>query len=226
MSEFIRQRLLDNNVATAQLLGLCPLLAVSNSVVNALGLGAATLLVLMLTNASVSLIRPLLIKEVRIPLFVLLIAAVVTAVEMLMNAYFHQLYLVLGIFIPLIVTNCMIMARAEAFAAKNALGLSLKDAFFTGLGFALVLLIIGAMRELIGQGTLLANAELLFGEAGRALTWRALENYSGFLIAVLPPGAFFALGLLIALKNGRDIKRHEQAVQAPALDGVADGVHQ
>ena len=146
MSEFIRTRLIDNNAALVQLLGLCPLLAVSNSAINALGLGIATIFTLTTTNTLVSLIRPIIDKEIRISLFVLLIASVVTALEMFMNAYFHELYLVLGIFIPLIVTNCIIMARAESFASKNTTWLSIKDGFFTGLGFSLVLFIIGAIR--------------------------------------------------------------------------------
>ena len=146
MSGFIKERLIDNNAALVQLLGLCPLLAVSNSAINALGLGIATIFTLTVTNSLVSIIKPITKKEIRISLFVLIIASVVTALEMFMNAYFHELYLILGIFIPLIVTNCIIIARAESFASKNGLWLSVKDGFFTGLGFALVLFIIGAIR--------------------------------------------------------------------------------
>ncbi|TDR20825.1 electron transport complex subunit E [Marinicella litoralis] len=209
MSEFIRTRLLDNNAALVQMLGLCPLLAVSNTAINALGMGIATISVVVVTNFLVSLIRPITKKEIRIPLFVLLIASVVTALEMMMNAYFHELYLVLGIFIPLIVTNCLIMARAEAYASKNAWWLSIKDGFFVGLGFALVMFAIGLMRELIGQGTLFTQAHLLFGEWGHHIELTLLKNYSGFLIAVLPPGAFFALAILVAIKNKRDIKKSQ-----------------
>jgi len=201
MSGFIRKRLIDNNAALVQLLGLCPLLAVSNSAVNALGLGIATIFTLTITNALVSIIRPLTSKEIRISLFVLLIASVVTALEMFMNAYFHELYLILGIFIPLIVTNCIIMARAESFASKNDLWLSIKDGFFTGLGFALVLFVIGVIREIIGQGSIFAQAHLLFGDFGYYLHWQIFEDYQGFLIAILPPGAFFVLAVLIAIKN-------------------------
>ena len=201
MSGFIRKRLIDDNAALVQLLGLCPLLAVSNSVVNALGLAIATVFTLTITNALVSAIKPIISKEIRISLFVLIIASVVTALEMFMNAYFHELYLILGIFIPLIVTNCIIMARAESFASKNSIWLSIKDGFFTGLGFALVLVIIGAIREIIGNGSLFNQAHLLFGEFGHVLQWQIFQNYQGFLIAILPPGAFFVLAILIALKN-------------------------
>lgn len=201
MSGFIRTRLIDNNAALVQLLGLCPLLAVSNSAVNALGLGIATVLTLTITNALVSIIRPLISKEIRISLFVLLIASVVTALEMFMNAYFHELYLILGIFIPLIVTNCIIMARAESFASKNGLWLSIKDGFFTGLGFALVLFVIGVIREIIGLGSMFSQAHLLFGEFGQYLSWQIFKDYQGFLVAILPPGAFFVLAILVAIKN-------------------------
>ncbi len=201
---FIRERLWDNNPAMVQMLGLCPLLAVSNTAINALGMGLATILVLLVTNGLVSLIRPITYKEIRIPLFVLLIASVVTALEMMMNAYFHELYLSLGIFIPLIVTNCVIMARAEAFASKNNLFMALKDGLFVGLGFALVLFIIGIMREVLGQGTLFSGAHLLLGDWGSYIEIILIKNYSGFLIAVLPPGAFFVLGFLVAWKNHKD----------------------
>ncbi|KAA3640020.1 MAG: electron transport complex subunit E, partial [Proteobacteria bacterium] len=170
MREFIKTRLWDNNAALVQMLGLCPLLAVSNTVVNAIGMGIATVTVVVITNFLVSLIRPITRQEIRIPLFVLLIASVVTVIEMLMNAYFHQLYLILGIFIPLIVTNCLIMGRAEAYASKNPLWSAVKDGFFVGLGFALVMVLIGAMRELLGQGTLFSQAHLLFGDWGQHMT--------------------------------------------------------
>ena len=208
MSGFIKTRLLDNNAALVQMLGLCPLLAVSNTAINALGMGLATIAVVVVTNFLVSLIRPITKKEIRIPLFVLLIASVVTTLEMIMNAYFHELYLILGIFIPLIVTNCLIMARAEAFASKNSYWLAIKDGFFVGLGFALVLVAIGMMRELIGQGTLFTQAHLLFGSWGEYIELTLIPNYDGFLVAILPPGAFFALAILVALKNKRDLKNN------------------
>ncbi|MFV0542072.1 MAG: electron transport complex subunit E [Marinicella pacifica] len=213
MRDFIKTRLWDNNAALVQMLGLCPLLAVSNTVINALGMGMATVTVVVVTNFLVSLIRPITRQEIRIPLFVLLIASVVTVIEMVMNAFFHQLYLILGIFIPLIVTNCLIMGRAEAYASKNPLWSSVKDGFFVGLGFALVMIMIGAMRELLGQGTLFSQAHLLFGDWGRHLTLTLIPDYNGFLVAVLPPGAFFALALLVALKNKRDANQKEKARQ-------------
>jgi len=190
-----------NNVALVQLLGLCPLLAVTGTVINGLGLGIATLITLVLSNSIVSLIRPWLKSEIRIPVFVLIIASIVTTIELSMNAWFHELYLVLGIFIPLIVTNCSIIARAEAFASKNNLMDSALDGFMMGLGFALVLVVLGGMRELIGFGTLFANAQLMFGSVGESMTITFSESYPGFLLAVLPPGAFIGLGLLIAIKN-------------------------
>jgi electron transport complex protein RnfE len=190
-----------NNVALVQLLGLCPLLAVTGTVINGLGLGIATLITLVLSNSIVSLIRPWLKSEIRIPIFVLIIASIVTTIELIMNAWFHELYLVLGIFIPLIVTNCSIIARAEAFASKNNLFDSALDGFMMGLGFTLVLVVLGGMREMIGLGTLFANAQLMFGHFGESMTLTFSEDYPGFLLAVLPPGAFIGLGLLIALKN-------------------------
>lgn len=201
-----------NNVALVQLLGLCPLLAVTGTIINGLGLGIATLLTLVLSNSIVSLIRPWLKSEIRIPIFVLIIASIVTTIELIMNAWFHDLYLVLGIFIPLIVTNCSIIARAEAFASKNNLVDSALDGFMMGLGFTLVLVVLGGMRELIGFGTLFANAQLMFGTLGESMTITFSENYPGFLLAVLPPGAFIGLGLLIAIKNTIDKRQNASQV--------------
>lgn len=201
-----------NNVALVQLLGLCPLLAVTGTVINGLGLGIATLITLVLSNSIVSLIRPWLKSEIRIPIFVLIIASIVTTIELSMNAWFHELYLVLGIFIPLIVTNCSIIARAEAFASKNNLRDSALDGLMMGLGFTLVLIVLGGMRELIGFGTLFANAQLMFGSIGESMTITFNENYPGFLLAVLPPGAFIGLGLLIAIKNIIDKRQSAQHV--------------
>lgn len=210
-----------NNVALVQLLGLCPLLAVTGTVINGLGLGIATLITLVFSNSIVSLIRPWLKSEIRIPIFVLIIASIVTTIELVMNAWFHELYLVLGIFIPLIVTNCSIIARAEAYASKNNLLNSALDGFMMGLGFALVLVVLGGMRELIGFGTLFANAQLMFGSAGESMTITFGENYPGFLLAVLPPGAFIGLGLLIALKNVID---KQQRAKQPVIIQSADAV--
>ncbi len=212
-----------NNVALVQLLGLCPLLAVTGTIINGLGLGIATLITLVLSNSIVSLARPWLKSEIRIPIFVLIIASIVTAIQLSMNAWFHELYLVLGIFIPLIVTNCSIIARAEAFAAKNNVLDSALDGFMMGLGFTLVLVVLGSMREIIGFGTLFANAQLMFGDLGYAMTITFSEDYPGFLLAVLPPGAFIGLGLLIALKNIIE-KRHraKQTVTIQNIEPVAN----
>lgn len=214
-----RDGLWHNNVALVQILGLCPLLAVTSTAINGLGLGLATTLVLVSSNFTVSLIRHLVRPEVRIPVFVLVIASFVTAVELAMNAFFHDLYKVLGIFIPLIVTNCSILGRAEAFASKNPVGKSVVDGLTMGVGFAVVLVVLGAMRELIGFGTLFAQANMMFGEVARGLTVTVIEDYKGFLVAVLPPGAFIGLGLLIALKNLIEQRAAKRARQpAPGIE--------
>ena len=190
-----------NNVALVQLLGLCPLLAVTSTLVNGIGLGLATLITLVLSNTLVSLIRGFVRNEVRLPVFVLIIASIVTIIELTMKAFFYDLYLVLGIFIPLIVTNCAIIGRAEGFASKNPVGIAALDGLMMGLGFLIVLSLLGAMREIIGFGTLFAHADLMFGDAANALTLVFNDDYGGFLLAVLPPGAFFGLALLIVAKN-------------------------
>lgn len=199
--KLIKDGLWHNNQALVALLGLCPLLAVSSTVVNGLGLGIATTVVLVCSNATVSLIRHLVRPEIRLPVFVLVIASFVTAIELVMNAYFHELHKILGIFIPLIVTNCTIIGRAEAFASKNRLDRAIVDGLSMGIGFTLALVALGAMRELIGMGTLFSQAHLMFGEAARGMTLSLGDDYKGMLIAILPPGAFLGLGFLIALKN-------------------------
>lgn len=216
-----RDGLWNNNPALVQILGLCPLLAVTNTVINGLGLGLATLLTLVLSNVTVSLIRNSVRPEIRIPVFVLVIASIVTAIELAMNAFFHELYNILGIFIPLIVTNCAIIARAEAFASKNAVGPAFVDGFTMGLGFTAVLVTLGAMREALGSGTLFAQAHLMFGEFGKLIKVTLIEDYQGFLLAVLPPGAFIGLGMLIAIKNVIDARRKRQAVPARAITADA-----
>ncbi len=202
--KIVKDGLWGNNVALVQLLGLCPLLAVTGTFINGLGLGLATLLTLVVSNVSVSTIRQWIRPEVRIPVFVLIIASIVTTIELAMNAWFHELFLILGIFIPLIVTNCSIIARAEAFASKNSILDSAIDGFMMGLGFLLVLVTLGSLREIVGFGTLFANAHLLFGEGAKSMVLTLGDDYPGFLLAVLPPGAFIGLGLLIAVKNHLD----------------------
>ncbi|MGR5298126.1 electron transport complex subunit E [Vibrio mediterranei] len=199
--ELLKNGLWNNNPALVQLLGLCPLLAVSSTVTNALGLGLATLAVLVGSNVTVSLIRDYVPKEVRIPVFVMIIAALVTCVQLLMNAYAYGLYLSLGIFIPLIVTNCIIIGRAEAFASKNAVLPAALDGLWMGLGMTSVLVVLGAMRELIGNGTLFDGADLLLGPWAAAFRIEVFQFDSQFLLALLPPGAFIGVGFLIALKN-------------------------
>jgi Na+-translocating ferredoxin:NAD+ oxidoreductase subunit E len=212
-----------NNQALVALLGLCPLLAVSNTMINGMGLGLATTLVLTLSNVSVSLIRNWVRPEIRLPVFVLIIASFVTAVELVMNAYFHGLYNVLGIFIPLIVTNCAIIGRAEAFASRNPVPRAFVDGVSIGIGFTLALVVLGAARELIGQGTLFDGAHMMFGEAARGWRISLGENYPGVLLAILPPGAFLGLGMLIALKNiiDRRLASPRPAVTATAESPVA-----
>lgn len=205
-NEITRNGLWANNVALVQLLGLCPLLAVTSTVINGLGLGIATLVTLVLSNTIVSLIRGFVRSEVRLPVFVLVIASVVTIVELTIKALFFDLYLVLGIFIPLIVTNCAIIGRAEGFASRNPVGPAALDGLMMGLGFLAVLVLLGALREVVGFGTLFAQAELMFGDIAHDWTIEINPDYPGFLLAILPPGAFFGLALLIVAKNWFDLR--------------------
>ncbi|NYT27070.1 electron transport complex subunit E [Candidatus Thiodubiliella endoseptemdiera] len=204
--KIIKNGLWSNNQALVALLGLCPLLAVTNNITNAMGLGLATSFVLVASNTTVSIFRNTIRKEVRIPIFVLLIASFVTIVELIMQSYFYDLYLILGIFVPLIVTNCAILGRAEAFASKNTWGKSALDGLMMGLGFSIVLIILGAARELIGSGTLFNQSALLLGDFGNTLSITVFEDYQGTLLAILPPGAFLGLGLIVAIKNFIDQK--------------------
>lgn len=190
-----------DNPALVKLLGLCPLLAVSNNVVNGLGLGIATLVTLVVANTLTSITRPVLMTSIRIPIYVLIIATTVTIIELLMKAWLPGLHASLGIFLPLIVTNCLIIGRSEAFASRNSLRSSIIDAFAMGIGFLWVLLLLGGLREIIGQGTLLDQANLLFGDWADSWTVHLFNSDSGMLLALLPPGAFITLGLLLAGKN-------------------------
>ncbi len=211
-----------NNPAIVQLLGLCPLLAVTGTVVNALGLAAATTMVLLCSNTAVSLIRNIVSDAVRLPVFVMIIASAVTCIELLMQAFAYELYQILGIFLPLITTNCVILGRADAYASKNALGPAMVDGLMMGLGFGVVLVLLGALRELVGTGAIFANMDLLFG-AGAA-DWKLVlvDDYQAFLLAILPPGAFIFTGLIIAAKNLIDaqIKRHQDARRARPVKGA------
>ena len=214
------QGIWKNNPALVQLLGLCPLLAVTATVINGLGLGIATTLVLLGSNITVSLVRNFVPNEIRIPIFVMVIAAFVTIVQLLMNAFTFELYQALGIFIPLIVTNCAIIGRAEAYASKNPVQFAAFDGLMMGLGFTLILVVLGAMRELLGYGTLFTGADLLLGDWAKDLTVVVFTTDSPFLLAILPPGAFLGMGLLIAFKNMLDKlaeKRLESAKQAKVV---------
>jgi len=210
-----------NNPAVVQLLGLCPLLAVTGSVVNAMGLASATTMVLICSNASVSLIRNIVSDAIRLPAFVMIIAAAVTCIELLMQAFAYELYQILGIFLPLITTNCIILGRADAFASKNSLAPAVYDGFIMGAGFGVILILLGAVRELIGTGAIFANMDLLFG-AGAA-SWKivVIDGYQSFLLAILPPGAFIFTGLIIAGKNMIDmnIKRRQDALKEKPVKG-------
>ena len=211
------------NPGLVQLLGLCPILAVSTTMVNAVSLGVATIVVMALANLGVAVLRNFIPYEIRIPVFILVIASLVTVVDLLFNAYLHELYLVLGIFIPLIVTNCIVLARIEAFAAKNNPLASTVDGIAQGVGLLWVLAALGAIRELIGAGTVFGGIDLIVD--GASAIHLLGDDYPGFLIAILPPGAFFALGCLIAAYNwlnARATQRKHTAPVATPDDAVAE----
>ena len=213
----------DNNMVFSQSLALCPLLAVTGTATNGLGMGAATTVVLVLSSLIVALLRGIISPEVRIPVFVLIIATIVTLVDMSMNAWVHDLHKVLGLFIPLIVTNCAILGRAESFASKNATLPAVTDGLMMGLGFTLVLITLGAARELLGNGTLFANAELLLGKSLAFMELTLIPDYRGFLIAVLPPGGFLILGFMLAGKRVLDRQLEARRIAAPAVTASKAG---
>ncbi len=190
-----------NNIVFSQNLALCPLLAVTGTATNGLGMGLATLVVITASNGLISLCRHLIPSEIRIPVFVLLIATLVTLVDFLMNAWAHELYKVLGLFIALIVTNCALLGRAESFAYKQPVKESLWDGFMMGLGFLLVLVALGAAREISATGTLFANASVLLGESFKFLEITVIADYHGFLLMALPPGGFIMLAFIIVGKR-------------------------
>ncbi len=219
LADIAKQGLWKNNPALVQILGLCPTLAVTTSATNALGLGIATTAVLMMSNLAISLVRSWVPNEIRIPVYVMIIAALVTCVQLLMNAYLFELYQTLGIFIALIVTNCIIIGRAEAFANRNPPLLALFDGLMMGLGFTLVLLLLGSVREILGQGTLFAGADQLLGPWAATLKIVLFQADAGFLLAILPPGAFLALGFIIAIKNLIDARlSRRKAVLKPQVE--------
>lgn len=194
------------NPGVVQLLGLCPTLAVTTNAVNGLSLGLATALVMAAANGSVSPVRRFVPNEIRVPVFILVIAVLVTVIDMSINAFAHPLHKVLGIFIPLIVVNCIVLARVESFAAKNVPVPSMLDGFMMGTGLTLVLGLLGGMREIVGKGTLFSGLDLVFGPTAKQFVLTIIPDYHGFLLAILPPGAFLGLGALIALRNWFDIR--------------------
>lgn len=206
LSKYFTSALWDYNVALVQMLALCPALAVTTSATNGLGMGLATTLVLIITNGLISGMRHTISPEVRNPMMIGVIAGVVTLIDMSMNAWMHEMYKVLGLFIALIVTNCAVMGRAESFSSKNPVLPSILDGAGMGLGFTLVLMVIGGIREILGSGTLFAQASLLLGEHFRWLEMTVIPDFQGILVAILPPGAFIVLGFLLAGKRIIDKK--------------------
>jgi electron transport complex protein RnfE len=218
-----RESLWDNNIVFAQILGMCPTMAVTSSATNGLGMGLATTAVLLASNMIISAIRNIVSEEVRIPVYIVIIATLVTLVDVSINAWAHDLYKVLGLYIALIVANCAVLGRAEAFAAKNPVLPSGMDGLMMGLGFTFALTTIGAVREIIGAGTLFADAHLLLGQAFSFMELKIIPDYKGFLLMILPPGGFLVLGFLIAAKRVIDRNRAQRAVVAatPAAEPVA-----
>jgi Na+-translocating ferredoxin:NAD+ oxidoreductase subunit E len=211
LKDILHNGLWKQNTGVVQILGMCPLLAVSNSVVNAVSLGLATTVVMALSGAAISPIRNFVPNEIRIPIYILIIAVLVTVVQYLMNAYMYGLYVVLGIFIPLIVTNCIVLARIEAFAGKNPVLPAAVDGLAMGLGLTAVLAILGGMREIVGHGTVFSGLDLALGEMAKGWVITVIPDYHGFLLAILPPGAFIGLGLLIAGKNWLTLRAERKA---------------
>jgi Na+-translocating ferredoxin:NAD+ oxidoreductase subunit E len=199
--EIVENGLWKQNPGLVQLLGLCPTLAMTISLVNGFSLGVMTAIVMAASNASVAPIRQWVPSEIRIPVFILIVAALVTMIDLSMHAYLQGLHSVLGIFIPLIVTNCIVLARIEAFAAKNPVVPSALDGFMMGFGLALVLATLGGIREIVGKGTLFSGIDLVFGPSAKSMILTVIPDYHGFLLAILPPGAFIGLAALIATRN-------------------------
>lgn len=221
-SKFSYQEIIENgmwkqNPGLVQLLGLCPTLAMTVNLVNGFSLGLMTAIVMAASSAAVAPIRRLVPTEIRIPVFILIIAALVTIIDLSMHAYLHSLHAVLGIFIPLIVTNCIVLARVEAFAAKNPVTPSALDGFMMGFGLALVLAVLGGMREVLGKGTLFSGVDLVFGPSAKTMVLTIIPNYHGFLLAILPPGAFIGLACLIAYRNWVEQRKLARSANANPL---------
>lgn len=212
-----------NNIVLSQSLALCPLFAVTSSATNGLGLGLATLFVMVFANLMSTLLKNVVTRAIRIPVNILLIATLVTLTDLLLNAYLHDLHKVLGLFIPLIVTNCAVLGRVESFASRNAILPSLADGFAMGLGFTWVLVLIGGIREIIGSGTLFANASLLLGENFKVLEMVIIDDYRGLLILILPPGGFIVLSLILAFSKNIQAFTTKRAQLKLKNDTLAQG---
>ena len=222
-NDIAHKSLWSQNAALVQVLGMCPVLVMSNNIVNGVSLGLATSLVMLIASTAVAALRGFVPPEIRSPIFILIIAALVTMVDLLMNAYVHGLYVVLGIFIPLITTNCIVLARAEAFASKNPVLHSAVDGFLMGIGLTCVLAVLGGLRELIGKGTLLSGIDLVFGPTAKSWVIHVIPaeaNYQ-FLFAILPPGAFVGLGFLIAIKSWLDKRQAARAAKPAPIEVTA-----
>ena len=217
-----RDGLWDNNIVFAQILGMCPTMAVTSSATNGLGMGLATAAVLMASNALVSSMRHIISPDVRIPVYIVLIATLVTLVDVSLNAWAHDLYKVLGLYIALIVANCAVLGRAEAYAQKVGIGYAALDGLMMGLGFTFALTLIGGIREVLGAGTLFANAHLLLGPAFSFLETTIMPDYKGYLLMILPPGGFLVLGFLLAGK--RVLDKHLAARAERSAANIAEAV--
>jgi electron transport complex protein RnfE len=215
-----RDGLWDNNGVFAMLLGMCPTMAMTTSATNGFGMGVATAVVMAASSLLVAVFRKAITQEVRIPVFILIVAAMVTLVDLAMNAFMHELYKVLGLFIPLIVSNCLPLARLEAFAAKEPPLPAFLDGLFMGIGFTLALTVIGAVREIVGAGTLFADASLLLGPSFKFMEMRLLPADAGILMMILPPGGFLITGLLVVAKRLIDL-RQGKAIQMGGAHSVA-----
>jgi electron transport complex protein RnfE len=202
----VKDGLWDNNGVLAMLLGLCPSMAMTTSATNGLGMGLATAVVMAASNLLVAMFRKHITQEVRIPVYILIVAAMVTVVDLTMNAWMHELYKVLGLFIPLIVSNCLPLARLEAFASKEAVLPSLIDGIAMGIGFTIALTGIGAVREIFGAGTLFADASLLLGPSFKFMEMHLLPESTNMLVMILPPGGFLVAGLAVVGKRMLDLR--------------------
>ena len=212
----VKDGLWDNNGVFSMLLGMCPTMAMTTSATNGFGMGLATAVVMAASGLLVAIFRNYITTEVRIPVYILIVAAMVTVVDLTMNAWMHELYKVLGLFIPLIVSNCLPLARLEAFAAKQPPMPAFLDGLFMGLGFTIALTVIGAVREIIGSGTLFADASLLLGPSFKAIELHLLPAHMNVLMMILPPGGFIATGLMVVGKRVLDLRAGKEIQMAGA----------